>query len=94
MRDERRRSLRRPLLVECSWGRDARLTDLSYRGCYVDAERTPEVGTTARVEIPLFGEQVGLCGTVVHATPRVGFGIHFTAMDEKALNLVASYMLA
>jgi hypothetical protein len=37
---------------------------------------------------------VPLRGVVVHATAGIGFAIEFTALDESALNRIASFVLS
>lgn len=80
---ERRQQLRRPLFIECSWTRDARVIDLSPQGCYVDAVRVPRLGEVVEFELDL-DSPVTLRGTVVHRKEGVGFAVSFDGLSEEA----------
>jgi hypothetical protein len=94
MIDERRKTQRTPFVEDCSWQRAARVTDLSTRGCYVDSYRVPPLGEAVEFTVNIWGQEVPLRGVVVHATAGIGFAIEFTALDESALNRIASFVLS
>ena len=89
---ERRKQLRRPLLLECSWTRDARVIDLSSQGCYVDSMRVPRLGEVVEFEIEL-GSPVLLRGTVVHRKEGVGFAVSFDGLSEDSAVQVYAFLM-
>ena len=89
--DERRRGVRRPLLLECNYSRDSRITDLSATGCFVDSSRVPDVGEQVEFTVELDGAPVILRGTVVHAKARLGFAITFTDLSDEAAESVRAF---
>lgn len=91
---ERRGQLRQSYVVECSWGRDARLTDLSASGCYVDCHRVPVVGEQVEITLTLDGAPLVLRGRVVHARHNLGFAMRFEEMEDSALARIHTILLA
>ena len=89
--DERRQGVRRPLLLECNYSRDSRITDMSVTGCFIDSTRVPEVGEQVEFTAELDGAPVALRGTVVHAKPQLGFAITFTDLSDEATASVRAF---
>lgn len=81
MTSERRRTFRRAVALECSWHRDARVTDVTSSSCYVDSPRVPAPGTHVEFTINLEGAAIRVDGTVIHAIPRLGFAMRFADLD-------------
>ena len=88
MSDERRRDKRIPLLIDVSWeGRagkyEARTSDLSTGGCFVDTIAAANVGEEIpfKLQIPN-GEWMELVGEVTYSYPNVGFGLRFIHLSE------------
>ena len=88
MTDERRQNKRVPLLVEVMWeakagNYEARTSDLSTGGCFVDT-----IGKVSNGEHIIFklqlpdGEWMELQGNVTYAYPNVGFGVRFTNLSD------------
>lgn len=92
MSAERRQHVRQMLVLECSWSRDARLTDLSLGGCYVDTRAVPALGEEAEVGVTLDGEATRLRGKVVHATRGLGFALKFDLSDDVTLARVEKFL--
>ena len=81
---ERRHGTRRRVVIECSWTRGARLTDLSLSGCYVDTARVPTRGEDIVFTARLDKSEVLLRGRVVHAKDNVGFAVSFADLEIDA----------
>ena len=77
-------------ILEWSSGkREARISDLSLDGCFVDSMVSPPVSEVVilKVRMPT-GEWLKLCGEVVYVYPGIGFGVLFTLIsDEERLLL-------
>ena len=71
----------------------ARVTDLSESGCYIDSisEAVPGEILHLNIQMPN-GEWLDLTGEVAHSQPQVGFGLCFVDLDsvqqEKLLALL------
>jgi hypothetical protein len=87
---ERRRYARPRVNFECSWRRDAQVSDLSASGCYVDSRHVPVVGTRAEFEIELPGGPVTVHGIVRHGLFGVGFAVQFDELDYDTRVRIAS----
>ena len=91
---EQRAKPRRDICLEANWdGRSgncaARMTDLSETGCYVDSLGEVKVGEILGFEIKLpGGEWLYLEGEVMHATPRLGFGVRFIDLDTEQVEKI------
>lgn len=79
-------------MIECSWSNDARVTDLSAEGCYVDCRHVPRVGTHAAFDLILGDASTTLCGTVVHARHGLGFAMQFVSLDASAARQLRRYL--
>jgi uncharacterized protein (TIGR02266 family) len=94
MAGDRRRHARVPALFEVAWegaaGRyEARTSDLSEGGCFIDTIVPAAVGQeiTFRLRLPA-GGWVELQGVVTYHFPNTGFGVRFesaSAVDRKRL---------
>ena len=89
MGDERRRHRRVPALFDIVWegaaGRyEARTSDLSEGGCFVDTNGQASAGEEVvfRLRLPA-GGWLELRGEVTYHSPPVGFGVRFTAVSEE-----------
>ena len=82
-RDER---VSLPLEARCeglSGKYTARLSDLSFGGCYVETLALVAVGERIRFEIQLpTGRWLPLNGEVVYHQQNLGFGVRFTELSE------------
>jgi hypothetical protein len=80
---ERRTTPRLPFLIECSWTRDARITDLSDRGCYVETRVVPPIGERVEFSTTIDGFPTTLRGRVVSTRYGLGFGMRFVDLAEE-----------
>ena len=91
MRDERRRHVRRLRPLDCVWqGVPARMSDLSWGGCYVDTREVPHPGSGAEITVILEERPIVLRGTVVHADRGMGFALSFGALSDPARDFLRS----
>ena len=86
-----RTHIRAPLSLEVifegiSGKREARISDISLGGCYVDAMQQVGDGETIKLNIRLPNrEWISLSGRVVYTTQMPsGFGVRFTEMSDEA----------
>ena len=92
MAQERRQTARRKFLVECSWTRDAVITDLGRDGCYVDARITPKVGDVVEFTTTLGDHVVLLRGIAVTSTSGVGFGVKFDDLPDETTKILGEVL--
>jgi PilZ domain len=83
--------IRAPLSLEVifegiSGKREARISDISLGGCYVDAMQQVGGGEMVKLKIRLpSGEWISLNGNVVYTSQiPSGFGVRFTEMSDEA----------
>jgi hypothetical protein len=88
MENERRSQERVKLVLEARWeglaGRhEARLSDLSAGGCFIESIGQVQLHELVRFEIQLpWGRWLPLQGTVVYCQPNFGFAIRLTELSE------------
>ncbi|HEX5604066.1 MAG TPA: PilZ domain-containing protein [Pyrinomonadaceae bacterium] len=62
----------------------ARVTDLSEGGCYVDTMGQAHIGEVLAFKLQLpDGEWLALRGEVAHQTPPLGFGLRFVTLSDE-----------
>jgi hypothetical protein len=68
------------------WGEQrARVSTLSSSGCYIESRTAPIVGTDLQdIVVMLPTGAITVQGTVVDATPGIGFAVRFTNLDTDA----------
>jgi CheY-like chemotaxis protein len=100
MADERRKHQRIPVSLEVVWEaaaskHDARMSDLSFSGCYIDTIGHVSLGEAVvfRVHLPT-GHWVQLRGEVAHHLPGVGIGLRLTRLTEEEQILIEQVLLA
>jgi hypothetical protein len=59
----------------------ARTSDLSLNGCYLETSNPLPAGTQVEVRLDLGGRAFKALGTVIHSQAHMGMGIEFTAME-------------
>lgn len=70
---------------------DARVTDLSEGGCYVDTLGEAHVGEIISFRLQLSsGVWLELTGEVAHETPPLGFGLRFVYLSDDQLEKLRS----
>ena len=86
---ERRTEIRRDVCLDAVWdgksgNYEARVTDLSKGGCYVDTMGEAQVGEAIvfRLALP-DGNWLELTGEVAHETPPLGFGLRFINLTDE-----------
>ncbi len=90
MTDERRRQKRVPVLFDVVWegkteNYDARTSDLSMGGCFVDTMCRVTTGETLKLRLSLPNQDwVEVEGLVTYFSANVGFGLKFTRLSEAA----------
>ena len=88
MRDERRSSKRKRLLLDAKWEsmsstHEARVDDVSVGGCFVNTLGRVELNEEVNLQIQLpSGAWLPLRGYVTSYQPGVGFGVSFTSLSE------------
>ena len=86
---DRRTEKRRDVCLDAVWegksgNHDARVTDLSEGGCYVDSLGEAQVGEVLAFKLQLpAGEWLELTGEVAHQTPPLGFGLKFANLTAE-----------
>src|SRR6185295_19383540 len=91
MRDERRSSKRKRILLDAKWEsmshmHEARVDDVSLGGCFVNTFGRVELNEEVNLQITLpSGEWLSLSGYVASYQPGVGFGMSFHSLSEEEL---------
>jgi len=89
MRQDRRSSQRKRILLEAKWEsmsrtHEARVDDVSMGGCFVNTFGHVEHGEEINLQIQLpSGEWLPLQGCVASYQPGVGFGIAFSSLTDE-----------
>ena len=84
---ERRTKKRYEVCLDAIWdgargNSQARVTDLSEDGCYIDSISEAVTGEILHLKVQLLsGEWLDLTGEVAHVFPRIGFGIRFVNLS-------------
>lgn len=93
---DRRREERFEVCLDAVWdgksgNYDARVTDLSEGGCYVDTLGDATVGEILSLKLQMpTGDWLELTGEVAHETPPLGFGIRFVHLSDEQAEKVRS----
>jgi hypothetical protein len=88
MTKEKRRHGRFPLVLAASWdgagnNSQARTTDISVTGCFIDSLGQVLVGETHNFKlIPPDGEDISVEGKIIYQQPGLGFGVRFTKISD------------
>jgi len=70
---------------------EARITDISQRGCYVETARSFPLGTTIEVKITKGGESFVASGRVVYSSDK-GMGLTFGDIDKEQLERLEAWL--
>lgn len=93
---EKRRHQRVPVLLDLLWesatGKyEARTSDISLGGCFIDTIGQVAIGETITFKLCLpSGEWIQLQGEVKYELPRFGFGLKFKDLSEESQKQVAA----
>lgn len=73
------------VLDSSSGKREARISDISLGGCYVDTITPAGEGelVALRIRDPESGEMIPFTGSVAYSMERLGFGVRFTDITDK-----------
>ena len=84
------------ILLESSSGkREARISDLSMDGCFIDTILEVNAGEPVVFDVHLpTGQPVRLSGKVAYNMPRIGFGVRFDDLSEENAQLLKQIILA
>lgn len=93
---ERRQEPRVATVLDAVWGGHSgggpcRVTDISWRGCFVQSVFGPVAGNETSVTVTLGNTSVGFRGRVPYVEDRMGFAVMFdelTADQQRALSSV------
>ncbi|HJX89758.1 MAG TPA: PilZ domain-containing protein [Pyrinomonadaceae bacterium] len=91
MTNDRREKRRFEVSLDATWDGsrgtyDARISDLSATGCYVDAINETLPGEILRLKVQISsGDWLEINGEVTHSFTSVGFGLRFVDMDSEQL---------
>ena len=97
---ERRKSWRTGLVLDVWYdnegGRsEARISDLSVTGAYIETTDPPPVGSVFKVIFALpDGMVIETQSTVVHNHPQQGMGIRFTSLSPEQANYIRQFIHA
>ena len=63
----------------------ARTSDLSREGCYLDMLNPLPAGTRLKINVTHHNQQLDAVGRVVHSELNVGMGVHFEEVGQKSV---------
>jgi hypothetical protein len=99
MQDNRRQNERIPVSLEIvsdfsSGKREARISDLSMSGCFIDSIAKVGEGETLHFRLTLSpGQSVRLHGEVTYIYPGIGFGVRFVNLTKEEEILLRQIIL-
>jgi hypothetical protein len=86
---DRRSEYRYEVCLDAIWEgtrNNARVTDISEGGCYIDSISEAYIGEQLHFKVQLpNGEWFDLTGEVAHHVTRLGFGLRFVNLDNKQM---------
>jgi len=85
---EKRRALRRHVMLKCSHSANSRIVNISVNGCKIESRVTPKAGEHVEFTAELRSQPTVLRGIVVHVLEGFEFGIRFVGLDEDAVSRV------
>ena len=81
------------ILESASGKREARVSDISIGGCYVDTMVSASVGESMTVAVRTpSGEWMKLPSEVVYCFPNVGFGLRFVSLADPDQALLEQFL--
>jgi Tfp pilus assembly protein PilZ len=93
-KEERKTILTEIILESASGKREARISDLSHGGCFVDSIVNVQVGEEVRIGLKFEDrEPIHLTGRIAYVLNGVGFGVSFTELSpqsEDAIDAIVS----
>ena len=92
-RKEERKTVFTEIVLEWSSGkREARVSDLSPGGCFVDTIATATVGEVVSLELKTGSGDLDLTGEVAYILNGVGFGIKFVGLSNETSAKLQSFI--
>ena len=83
------------VLESASGNREARISDLSMGGCFIDSIATFREGEIVQFKLSLSEEQTeDMSGEVAYVLEGIGFGVQFTGLSEEQHLLLSQIILA
>lgn len=84
------------IIMESSSGkREARISDLSMSGCFIDSIANVREGEIIRFKLSLAqGDTENLSGEVAYILEGIGFGIKFTGLSDEQQIIIDRLVLA
>jgi hypothetical protein len=83
------------IVLDFSTGtREARISDLSLGGCFVDSIAKVVGGEFLSLKLTVAGKTFRLQGEIVYVYPNVGFGLRFTDLTENDRVLLEELFIA
>jgi len=84
------------IVLECSSGkREARISDLSLGGCYIDSIAGVTKGEVVHFKLSVPQSKAeDMSGTVVYVHEGVGFGLRFDSLSYEQRHILRKFILA
>jgi hypothetical protein len=99
--NERRRAWRFPLIasaevieLQTNTHLRARISDLSFVGCYLDMANTLPAGTEVRLHITHNDTTFTALGVIAHCQPNMGMGVRFTDVQLDQHKILDEWLAA
>jgi hypothetical protein len=78
------------LMESASGRREARLSEVSLGGCFIESIGENHPGETVSFEIKDHDPPVRFTGVIVYTFPGIGFGVRFTDLSQSGLEYLKS----
>ena len=91
-RRERRTHLTEIVLESASVQREARLSEVSRGGCFIDTIVETHVGESVSFQIIGKDPPLRFTGVVIYTFPGIGFGLSFTDLPESSQEYLKSIL--
>jgi PilZ domain len=82
------------LITNSNEGLEGRVSDLSDRGCYIDAEVGFPVGTTVKIRIRKDADLFEAAARVVYAQDGKGMGVLFRAIEPQHVRVLEAWVVS
>jgi hypothetical protein len=87
---ERREHFTEIILESASGRREARMTEVSMGGCFIESIADSQVGEGVSFEIKDHDPPVRFTGNIAYTLPGVGFGVRFTEFSQESSEYLLS----
>jgi hypothetical protein len=94
---DRRQAPRIPVVLDATWnGRSGattcRVTDISWRGCFVQSLAGPVAGDDASIVVMVGNEEIGFRGRVPYVENHMGFSMEFDVLTSAQIEAMTSVL--